>query len=221
MEEEELDGVMTLGRAYMWMGDGECKACFKRAKEGFARLIGENSAKEVNAAYMVASLIPSDDENIAEYRRLWEMAKVSLSDEAVTYDIATQLGDELREKGKFEEEKVFYLAALGGRRRVLGEEYNKTLGSLNNLVLVLNNMEDYEEALGYYQQALRVQERVLGKTHPGTLGTILRMGVAFMVGTKDYTQAGEMNRLVLDDAKIAGEGSQGHTKVCNELGHIT
>ena len=33
---------------------------------------------------------------------------------------------------KYEEAKVFYLAALEGRRKVLGKEHKKTLMSLNN-----------------------------------------------------------------------------------------
>ena len=33
------------------------------------RLLGEDSAKAVNAAYSVASQIPSDDEKIADFRR--------------------------------------------------------------------------------------------------------------------------------------------------------
>ena len=111
-EEEVLDGSLQLGDAHLWIDEwGECVECYKRAKEGFVRLLGEVSAKAVNAAYKVANQLPPD-EQIAEYRRLWEMAKVSLPEEAVTYDIANQLGVELDEKGKHEEAKVLYLAAL-------------------------------------------------------------------------------------------------------------
>ena len=42
-EEEVLDGVVALGRAYVWMGEwDECHACFVRAREGFVRLLGED-----------------------------------------------------------------------------------------------------------------------------------------------------------------------------------
>ena len=80
-----FDGVMVLRDAYMLMDKyDECKACFERAKEGFDRLLREKSAKAVDAVCSVASHISSDDEVTAEFRRIWEMAKVSLPYEAVT-----------------------------------------------------------------------------------------------------------------------------------------
>ena len=158
------------------------------------RLLGENSAK----AFMVATQIPSEEEAIAEYRRLWEMAKVSLPDEAVTYDVANQLGARLQEKGKHEEAKALYLAALEGKRRVLAEEHRETLNSLNYMGLVLSAMEDYGGALDYHQQTLSVQEKVLGKTRPYTLITIEGMACAYQVGLKEFIKAEEMYRLTLD-----------------------
>ena len=68
--------------------------------------------------------------------------KVSLPDEAVTCDIANQLGIELEMKGTYEEAKVYKLAALEGRRRLLGEEHKKTLASLNNMGNVFKEIED-------------------------------------------------------------------------------
>ena len=214
-EEEVLDGVMALGIAYTWVDEwNECRACFRRAKEGFVRLLGEDSAKAVHAAYSVASRLPSDDERIAEYRRLWEMAKVSLPEETVTYDIASQLGYEMRKKGKYEEAKVFYLAALEGRRRVLGEEHKDTLASMNNMGVLLHKMEDYEGSLDYFQQAFRVQETVLGKTHPDALTTIMNMANTYMVGLKDFVKAEEMFRQALDGYEKSLGKEHEHTKLC-------
>ena len=70
-EEDVLDRVIALGDAYMWMDDVGCHACYKRAKEGFAHLLREDSAKAVEAAFSVASKIVSVDKMIAELRRLW------------------------------------------------------------------------------------------------------------------------------------------------------
>ena len=216
-EEEVLDGVLELGVAHMWFEEStvdEMMACFERAKEGFVRLLGEDSAKAVSAAYMVAGQIPSEGERIAEYRRLWEKAKVSLPEEAFTYHIANDLGIRLDEKGKYEEAKVFKLAALEGQRRVLGEEHENTLNSMNNMGPLLDNMEDYEGALGYLQQALRVQEKVLGKTHPDTLRTIYNMAITYEVGLKDFLKAEEIYRQALDGRERSlGKEHEG-TKNC-------
>ena len=57
-EEVVLDGVLALGRAYMWMRKvDDCKACFEKAKEGFLRLLGEDHAKSVDATFQPVCLI--------------------------------------------------------------------------------------------------------------------------------------------------------------------
>ena len=45
------------------------------------RLLGEDSAKVVETAFVVTTQLESADEQFSELRRLWEMAKVSLPDE--------------------------------------------------------------------------------------------------------------------------------------------
>ena len=152
---------MALGGAVNRMKTGKSKACYQRAKEGFVCLLGEDSAKAVGAAFRLARV--SNDEKITKYGRLWDTTKVFLPDEAVTYDVASQLGVELMRKRQFEDAKVIYLAALEGRRRVLGEWHNKTLDSLVFMGVVLRRMKDYEGALDYYQQALRGRRRSWGR----------------------------------------------------------
>ena len=50
-EEEALDGVMALGKAYAWMDEWDgCRACYKRAKEGNDRLLRQNHTKSVVAS---------------------------------------------------------------------------------------------------------------------------------------------------------------------------
>ena len=93
---------------------------------------------------------------------------------------------------------MVHLAALEGRRRVLGEEHMDTLASLNNMGCLLDDIEDYGGALDFYQQALRVKEKVLGKTHPDTLRTIMNMACMHQVRMKDFAKAEEMYRRALD-----------------------
>ena len=164
---------------------------------------------------MIAIQLPTYDERIAELRQLWEKAKVSLTEEAVTYGIANDLGMVLFDKGKYEEAKVFFLATLEGQRRVLGEKHKKTLDSMYNMGILLNDvLKDYEGALGYYQQARKVQEKVLGKTHPDTLSTIMNMAVTYMDGLKDFTKAEQMYRQALDGFEKSLGKDHEDTKRC-------
>ena len=124
-------------------------------------------------------------------------ARVSLPDEAVTCDVTNQLGCVVNDKGQYEEAKVIWLAALEGRRRVLGKEHKDTLMSLNNIGVLLKNMKDYKGALDYNQQSLRVQEKALGKAHPNTLMTITNMAIVHKK-TENFTKAEELYRVALD-----------------------
>ena len=81
---------------------------------------------------------------------------------------------------------------------MLGKEHKKTIMSLNNTGLVLQEMEDYEGALDYYLQALRMQEKVLGKTHPDTLDTIYNMAITYGDGLGDQAKEEAMYGLALD-----------------------
>ena len=159
------------------MGDLESLDCCERAKKGYIRLLGEDHTKGADATCSLLFQTAEGDELIAELRALRERVKVTLPQEAVTYDVANSLGGKLRKNGQFEEVKVFYLAALEGRRRVLGEEHKDTLASLNNMGVVVRAMDDNEGSLDYYQQACRAQEKVLGKTHPDTLMTTMNTAI--------------------------------------------
>ena len=118
------------------------------------------------------------------------------------------------DKGIYEESKVFYLAALEGRRRVLGEEYRKTLASLSIISVVHGMMKEYEGELDYYQQALRASEKVLGKTHPDNLDTIMNMAGVYMDGTKEFAKAEEMYRRALDGYEKSLGRDHEDTKNC-------
>ena len=93
-------------------------------------------------------------------------------------------------------------------------EDKKTLGSLNNMGIVLHHMEDYEGALAYYQQALRVMEKVMRKTHPSTLDTIMNIAGAYMEGLKDFMKAEKITRLALDGYERSLGKDHENTKNC-------
>ena len=132
-EEEVLDRVFALGEACMWMHERDGYLyCFERAKEGFVRLLGKGHAKSVEATFSFLFQTTMGDKRIAEMRTPWERVKVALPDEVVTYDVANDLGGQLRKKGQVEEAKVLYLAALEGRRRVHEVKHKKNLSTYCN-----------------------------------------------------------------------------------------
>ena len=151
--------------------------------------------------------------------QLEALAKLCDKDEgfdvrALLLEVRKRMRKVLEEKGKWEEAKVFYLAALEGYRRVLGKGEMKTLGSLNNLGCLRQFMEDYEGALDYYQQALKGKEKILRKAHPGTLMTIINMAIAYEVGPKDLIMAEAMYRRRLDGHEKSLGKEHWESKLC-------
>ena len=62
-------------------------------------LLDKCSDKALYAAFCLVR--GSSDDIIAEFRRIWETAKVLLPHEAVTYTIANNLGADLYDQGKY------------------------------------------------------------------------------------------------------------------------
>ncbi len=90
----------------------------------------------------------------------------------VEAEICTVIGNTYLAIGKYEEAEVYFLEALEGKRRVLGDEHPETLNSINNMRGLLNKQGKYEEAMPYSVEALEGQRRVLGDEHPETQATI-------------------------------------------------
>ena len=129
-----FDRIYALGRACMWVREPNgLFNCYNRAKRGYDGLLRKDHAKSVQATLSLLYQTTDGDELIAELGVLWERVTVILPCKAVTYGDVDSLAEQLREKRQFEEAKVIHLAALEGRKRVLGEEHKFTLDLLNNL----------------------------------------------------------------------------------------
>ncbi|MSV28375.1 MAG: tetratricopeptide repeat protein [Bryobacterales bacterium] len=87
--------------------------------------------------------------------------------------------------------------ALAARERVLGAEHPDTLGSVNNLALLLERKGDYGEAEPLCRRAREVIERVLGAEHPGTLRCANDLGFLLAKMGK-YDEAEMLDRRVLE-----------------------
>jgi tetratricopeptide (TPR) repeat protein len=69
------------------------------------------------------------------------------------------MGNLLKDQGKYNEAEVYYLEALEGFRRVLGNEHPYTLYSINALAGLYDALGKPEEAKKY-REMLPVEEEV-------------------------------------------------------------
>ncbi|KAK5203069.1 hypothetical protein LTR41_011191 [Exophiala xenobiotica] len=65
--------------------------------------------------------------------------------------------------GKYREAELTYRQTLDLKNKVLGEKHPSTLGSMNNLAVVLGQQGKYEEAEEMQRQTLDLREKVLGE----------------------------------------------------------
>ncbi|KAK5214570.1 hypothetical protein LTR72_012257, partial [Exophiala xenobiotica] len=100
-------------------------------------------------------------------------------------------------KGKYEAAEVTHRQALHLRGKVLGEEHRSTLGSMNNLALVLQEPRKYKEAEQMHRQTLDLKKKVLGEEHPSTLDSMNNLAAVLEQQGK-YEAAEQMHRQTLD-----------------------
>ncbi|KAK8036751.1 hypothetical protein PG994_015248 [Apiospora phragmitis] len=71
--------------------------------------------------------------------------------------------------GKYSEAEEMDRQTLALKETVLGREHPDTLGSMNNLAIVLEMQGKYSEAEEMHRQTLALTETVLGREHPETV----------------------------------------------------
>ena len=69
--------------------------------------------------------------------------------------------------------------------KMLGKEHPSTLGSMNNLALMLSSQGKYEEAERIHRRALALKESVLRKKHPSTLTSMSNLAEVLRNQGKD------------------------------------
>jgi non-specific serine/threonine protein kinase/serine/threonine-protein kinase len=100
------------------------------------------------------------------------------------------MGSVLQDQGKLDEAEKFYREALEGQRRVLGDDHEKTLSTINNMGSVLEAQRRFDEALVFHEEALERKRRVLGEDHPVTISSLNNMGtILYKLGRKEEAEA--------------------------------
>ena len=99
--------------------------------------------------------------------------------------------------GKYQEAEQMHRQTLELKEKMLGREHPDTLGSMNNLALVLDSRGKYEEAEHMHRQTLELREKAQGKEHPRILDSIDNLAVVLYRQGK-YEEAEQMHRQALE-----------------------
>ena len=79
-------------------------------------------------------------------------------------------------QGSLDEARPLYEEALQASRETLGDRHPDTLGSINNLGMLLKAQGSLDEARPLLEEALRACRETLGDRHPDTLMSIGNLG---------------------------------------------
>jgi tetratricopeptide (TPR) repeat protein len=157
-----------------WLDEGQRKECITSVIERLAEVFPfpEHENRDVWMEYLPHA------QTALEFRE-------DSTNEEAKRDLLSSVALSHAILGKYQTAQVMHRQTLELTEKVLGEEHPDTLGSMNNLALMLDNLGKYEEAETIYRRALEGYATVLGEEHPGTVRC--RNNLASCVGHQGQT----------------------------------
>jgi tetratricopeptide (TPR) repeat protein len=113
-----------------------------------------------------------------------------------TLGAMNNLGNQLREQGKYERALALFEEVVKVHQRTLGLEDRRTLGSMNNLANVFYSMKRYEDARKLYEETLSWQRRIQGPDKIDTLRTMSNLA-ATLTAKGDLEEARKLHEETL------------------------
>jgi serine/threonine protein kinase len=108
--------------------------------------------------------------------------------------------------------------ALELRRRALGDSHEKTLGSMSNLAVLLQDQRRLDEALPLARQAAEGYEHALGTDHTNTLRSMNTLANLLLARGKATEAEALFRSLQSRFSKVEGEDSRDALLAMNNLG---
>lgn len=147
---EILDACAAIGKACTNLQDSGLSFMYlTRAKEGYEELLGRDSEKALSATHGLVMFKARGLQDVVE--KLKDLAKRcegALEEENVlTLDVLMDLGNVLRDSGKYEEARKVLWKCLAGRQNLFGEIHSSTCNALMNLGTVYHRLENTEKPL--------------------------------------------------------------------------
>ena len=111
-------------------------------------------------------------------------------------ELLSNVGWCFKVNGKYAEAEQMLRQTLMLKEKVLDKEHPSTLGSMNNLAIVLDSQGKYEEAEQMHRQTLMLKKKMLGEKHSSTLDSMNNLAEVLRYQGK-YDEAESMHRQTL------------------------
>ncbi|KAK5263049.1 hypothetical protein LTR96_011516, partial [Exophiala xenobiotica] len=217
-DELEVDEAMGTLKAYAFITEREDQQSFdvhrlvQLAMRNWLQTQGQQEFWIEETMQRLADIFPFPEH---ENREVWRpylphaLSAVHFQEHEVREEAGIRLLFNIAESytllGRYGEAEEMHRQTLDLREKVLGEEHQSTLGSMNNLALVLRQQGNYEEAEQMHRQTLDLREKVLGEEHPSTLDSMNNLALVLRQQGL-YEESEQMQRQALDlRKKVLGE----------------
>jgi len=135
-------------------------------------------------------------------------------------ELLSNVGWCFKVNGKYAEAEQMLRQTLMLKEKVLDKEHPSTLGSMNNLAIVLDSQGKYEEAEQMHRQTLMLNKKMLGEKHPSTLDSMNNLAVV-LHNQEKYEEAEQMHRQTLMlKKKMLGEKHSSTLDSMNNLAEV-
>ncbi|PMD64205.1 uncharacterized protein K444DRAFT_506864, partial [Hyaloscypha bicolor E] len=139
----------------------------------FRTILQKSHAIPVYVLLVIADFYYSLDkweEALEVYRAAF--VKAEGQESRLKFVILYNIGVSLSKQEHYKEAESIHRQCLKWQERVLGEDREDTLWSINELAYILYKQEQYVEAEALYRRCLKLRERVLGEENKDTLWSI-------------------------------------------------
>jgi len=152
--------------------------------------------------YVVGSGQKRMDEALSRYRMLAE--RLAVKGTASEFRFLNNLGNILKEQGKYPEAEATHRRLLALREEALGPEHVNVIATRNNLANVLQEQGKLEEAEAQHRHALGLRERILGPDHPHVALSRNNLGIVLFLQGKYKESEAENRQALALRAKVLG-----------------
>ena len=189
-EHEQADRVDSFGRGFVLHLNG----LIKRRSGNYA---------EAESIFNRAQAIYDDDIEIKNPRYITTLLR----------DLSNSKGDQ----GNYKSAVGYSEQALKICEEQLGENHLDTASSLNNLVLLYQDLGQYKEVEPLFLRALKIREEQLGENHPNTATSLGNLALLY----QDLGRYQEAEPLYLRALKICEEQlGENHPDTATSLGNL-